>query len=115
MSAGANDARGERAPGANDRREEHAVPGRSLLAALQRPRYEILPLDGVVDEVQAHLPAHSKVPLAASPTKGLDATLAVAETLASRDYSVVPHLSARLVRDRSHLEQIVARLRAVHV
>ena len=101
--------------GANDARQEGAAPGPSLLAALQRPRYEILPLEGVADEVLTHLPAGSKVTLTASPTKGLDATLTVAESLASREYSVVPHLSARLVRDRAHLEEIVARLRAVDV
>jgi len=101
--------------GANDARQEGAAPGPSLLAALQRPRYEVLPLEGVADEVVAHLPAGSKVTLTASPTMGLDATLTVAEALASRDYSVVPHLSARLVRDRAHLEEIVARLRAVDV
>lgn len=86
-----------------------------LLTALQRPRYEILPFDGVEDEVFAHLPPGSKVTLTASPTKGLEATLAVAEALAPRGYAVVPHLSARLVRDRSHLEEMVARLRAAGV
>jgi methylenetetrahydrofolate reductase (NADPH) len=140
MSAGANDPRGERAapaasgargeraapaasgargeraaPAAKDARGEPAAPGPSLLAALQRPRYEILPLDGVADQVLAHLPQGSKVTLTASPSKGLEATLALAETLAPRGYLVVPHLSARLVRDRSHLEEIVARLRAVDV
>ena len=115
-SAGANDARGERAaPGAAKARGEAAGSGAALLAALHRPRYEVLPLDGVADEVLAHLPRGSKVTLTASPTKGLEATLTVAETLASRDYSVVPHLSARLVRDRGHLEEIVGRLRAVDV
>jgi methylenetetrahydrofolate reductase (NADPH) len=87
----------------------------ALLAALQRPRYEVLPVEGVADEVFAHLPAGSKVTLTASPAKGLEATLSLAETLAPRGYRVVPHLSARLVRDRSHLEEIVARLRAVDV
>jgi methylenetetrahydrofolate reductase (NADPH) len=101
--------------GANDAREEGAAPRSSLLAALQRPRYEVLPLDGIAEQVQAHLPAGSKVTLTASPTKGLDATLAVAEALAPRDYSIVPHLSARLVRDRAHLDEIVARLKAVDV
>jgi methylenetetrahydrofolate reductase (NADPH) len=101
--------------GANDAREEGAAPRPSLIAALQRPRYEVLPLDGVAEEVFAHLPRGSKVTLTASPTKGLEATLTVAEALAPRDYSVVPHLSARLVRDRAHLEEIVARLRAVDV
>jgi methylenetetrahydrofolate reductase (NADPH) len=101
--------------GANDAREEGATPAPSLLAALQRPRYEILPLEGVADEVRAHLPEGSKVTLTASPSKGLEATLGLAETLAPRGYLVVPHLSARLVRDRAHLEEIVARLRAVDV
>jgi methylenetetrahydrofolate reductase (NADPH) len=101
--------------GANDAREEGAAQRSSLLAALQRPRYEVLPLDGVAEEVIAHLPRGSKVTLTASPSQGLEATLTVAEALAPRDYAVVPHLSARLVRDRAHLEEIVARLRSVDV
>jgi methylenetetrahydrofolate reductase (NADH) len=89
--------------------------GSPLLDALQRPRYEILPLDGIADEVLAHLPSGSKVTLTASPTKGLEATLDLADLLSPRGYQVVPHLSARLVRDRAHLEEIVARLRAAQV
>jgi methylenetetrahydrofolate reductase (NADPH) len=94
---------------------QHAPASSSLLAALQRPRYEVLPLDGVAEEVVAHLPRGSKVTVTASPAKGLEATLTVAETLAPRDYAVVPHLSARLVHDRAHLEEIVTRLRAVDI
>jgi methylenetetrahydrofolate reductase (NADPH) len=101
--------------GANDARAGEPSPRSSLIAALRRPRYEVLPLEGVAEEVLAHLPPGSKVTLTASPTKGLEATLAVAEALAPRDYSVVPHLSARLVRDRAHLEEIVSRLRAVDI
>jgi methylenetetrahydrofolate reductase (NADPH) len=91
------------------------LAGSSLLAALQRPRYEILPLDGVAEQVIAHIPARSKVTVTASPTKGLDATLGLAEALAPAGYQVVPHLSARLVRDRSHLDEIVARLRGAGI
>ena len=94
---------------------QHVPASASLLAALRRPRYEVLPLDGVAEQVQAHLPPGSKVTLTASPRQGLEATLTVAEALAPRDYSVVPHLSARLVRDRAHLEEIVERLRAVDI
>jgi methylenetetrahydrofolate reductase (NADPH) len=93
----------------------HVSAAPSLLAALQRPRYEVLPLEGVAEDVLAHLPRGSKVTLTASPRQGLEATLTVAEALAPRDYAVVPHLSARLVRDRAHLEEIVARLRAVDI
>jgi methylenetetrahydrofolate reductase (NADH) len=46
----------------------------------------------------------------ASPARGLEATLGVTERLAAEGYRVVPHLSARLVRDASHLAEIVARL-----
>ncbi|MGH2740916.1 MAG: methylenetetrahydrofolate reductase [Thermoleophilaceae bacterium] len=105
------------AGGVKGAREGHAAAGSAspLLAALQRPRYEVLPLDGVADEVFAHLPTGSIVTLTASPSKGLEATLGLAETLAPAGYHVVPHLSARLVRDRAHLEEIVARLRAAQV
>ena len=51
----------------------------------------------------------------ASPAKGLDATLGVAERLAAQGYAVVPHVSARLVRDAEHLREIVQRLRAAGV
>ena len=43
---------------------------------------------------------------------GLDATFEFSERLARAGYRVEPHLSARLVRDRSHLDAILDRLRA---
>jgi methylenetetrahydrofolate reductase (NADPH) len=55
------------------------------------------------------------VTVTASPAKGLDATLDLAERLAARGYRVVPHVSARLVADDSHLAEIVARLLACGV
>jgi methylenetetrahydrofolate reductase (NADPH) len=87
----------------------------SLLEALKDPRYEVLPVEGVTEAVLANLSPGSKVTVTASPTKGLDPTLDLADQLAPRGYRVVPHLPARLVRDRSHLEEIVARLRAAGV
>jgi methylenetetrahydrofolate reductase (NADPH) len=88
---------------------------RSLAAALRRPRYEMLPLEGVADAVRAHVPREVKLTITASPTKGLDATLELAEELRNDGYAVVPHLSARLVRDRSHLEEVIRRLEAANV
>jgi methylenetetrahydrofolate reductase (NADPH) len=87
----------------------------SLLDAVKRPRYEVLPLNGVEDAVARHVPQDVKLTITASPSKGLDATLEVAERLRRRGYAVVPHLSARLMRDRAHLEEVIARLRAVDV
>lgn len=86
-----------------------------LVAALEHPRYEVLPLDGVADKVLAHVPREIKVTVTASPARGLDATLALAETLIGAGYRVVPHLSARLVRDSAHLQEILDRLEAATV
>jgi methylenetetrahydrofolate reductase (NADPH) len=83
-----------------------------LVAALRQPRYEVIPLDGIADAVAAHVPPDIKVTVTASPTKGLDATLRLAETLRQAGYRVVPHLSARLVRDAAHLADILDRLEA---
>jgi methylenetetrahydrofolate reductase (NADPH) len=82
---------------------------------LEHPRYEILPVDGIEDQVLAYVPKQVKVTVTASPAKGLDATLQVVERLAGSGYRVVPHVSARLVRDGAHVEEIVSRLKAAGV
>jgi methylenetetrahydrofolate reductase (NADPH) len=78
-------------------------------------RYEVLPFEGIEEKVLAHVPRDVKVTVTASPARGLDATLTVTENLAAAGYQVVPHLSARMVRDASELAEIVARLGAAGV
>jgi methylenetetrahydrofolate reductase (NADH) len=78
-------------------------------------RYEVLPVDGIEEQVVAHVPHDVKVTVTASPARGLEATLAVTERLAAAGYQVVPHLSARMVRDAAELAEIVARLEAAGV
>jgi methylenetetrahydrofolate reductase (NADPH) len=87
----------------------------ALLGHLEHPRYEVLPLEGIEDTVAAHVPAAVKVTVTASPARGLDATLDVAAGLVERGYTAVPHITARLVRDRAHAAEIVDRLRAAGV
>jgi methylenetetrahydrofolate reductase (NADPH) len=99
-----------RGSSALDRDSAHAV--RDLLRA---SRFEILPLDGIEEEVRGHLPTDVKVTVTASPRKGLEATLDLSERLTRAGYPVVPHLSARLVRDRAHLEDVLARLQEAGV
>ena len=89
--------------------------GSSVAQLLARSRFEILPLDGIEDQVREHLPKDVTVTVTASPRKGLEATLDLSERLARAGYPVVPHLSARLVRDRAHLEEVLARLREAGV
>lgn len=82
----------------------------ALADLLRRSRFELLPLDGIEEQVREHLSTDTKLTVTASPRKGLDATLELSERLAAAGYPVVPHLSARLVRDRAHLEEVLARL-----
>ena len=82
---------------------------------LARPRYEVIPLDGVEDVVHAHVPAEITLTVTASPTKGLEPTLELVGRLAASGYAAVPHLSARLVRDGAHLGEIVDRLRGAGI
>jgi methylenetetrahydrofolate reductase (NADPH) len=84
--------------------------GSSVSELLRSPRFEVLPLAGIEEEITEHLPTDVKVTVTASPRKGLEATLELSERLAAAGYPVVPHLSARLVRDRAHLEEVLARL-----
>ncbi|MDP9412012.1 MAG: methylenetetrahydrofolate reductase [Actinomycetota bacterium] len=81
-----------------------------LFEALRRPRYEVIPLQGVEEQVVEHVPKDLKVTVTASPKKGIESTLELAERLSRRGYETAPHLSARLVRDEAHLEDILGRL-----
>ena len=79
---------------------------------LRNARFEVLPLEGIEEEVLEHLATDVRLTVTASPRKGLDATLELTERLTRAGYTTVPHISARLVRDREHLSDLLDRLRA---
>jgi methylenetetrahydrofolate reductase (NADPH) len=83
---------------------------RTLRGWLERPRFEVLPVAGVVDEIAGHLATPVTITVTASPARGLGATLDVAEQIAGLGHRVVPHLSARLLHDEVELKEIVDRL-----
>jgi methylenetetrahydrofolate reductase (NADPH) len=80
----------------------------TLIDFLRSPRYEIFPSDDAEALVQAHVPKEVTITVTASPRRGLGATLNVAGRLARQGYTVVPHLSARMIRDRSHLGEVLS-------
>ncbi len=90
----------------------HATRVAELLA---RSRYEVLPLDGIEEQVLAHVPPATTLTVTSSPTRGLEPTLELTARLAARGYPVVPHVAARLVLDRPELEEIVSRLAEIGV
>ena len=86
-----------------------------LDALLRSPRYEVIPARATEQAVLDWIPAGMTVTVTASPVKGLEPTIDLAEKLAARGYRVVPHLAARSVESQQHLDAIVARLTACGV
>lgn len=83
----------------------------TLVRLLENARYEVLPTASTEDKVLTHVPRDLAVTVTASPSKGLEATLDLAERLAGHGYDVVPHLAARMVSGRTELGEITERLR----
>ncbi len=87
----------------------------TLRHLLTNARYEVLPTAACESAVLEHLGTDRTITVTASPSKGLGATLDLAEALAGHGYDVVPHLAARMISGRSELTDICARLRSVGV
>lgn len=86
-----------------------------LSGLVENSRLEILPTKTILDDVQANVPTSRRVTVTASPTKGLEPTLAMTEQLCGLGYRAVPHVAARMVGGRGELDEIVARLREAGV
>ena len=89
--------------------------GQALAEFLRTPRYEIFPTDDVLDLVAAYVPKEVTLAVTASPRRGLPATVQLAVRLSQLGYRAVPHLSARLIRDRAELGQILEALKAASI
>jgi len=81
----------------------------ALAQALAEPTFELMPLPSGYTQ-SAFIPPGAWVSVTASPRRGLDATVELAVHLEGRGYRAIPHLAARMVRDRAHLREITARL-----
>lgn len=82
---------------------------RSAIAeVLRRVRFEIIPLKNAISQA-AYLPPGAVITVTASPNKGMEATMDLAAELAESGFDVTPHLSARLHKDRAHLQATLGR------
>ncbi|MBA3349115.1 MAG: methylenetetrahydrofolate reductase [Actinobacteria bacterium] len=81
----------------------------TMARLLANPVLEVFPSSGIEERV-AQLPEGSRISVTCSPTKGVDATLALSGWLRGEGFTVVPHLSARLVDDHHHLDAICRRV-----
>lgn len=79
----------------------------ALARVLATPTFELIPIKNAMDQA-ALLPAGATVSVTASPAKGIEATVQLCAELQLAGLVAVPHLSARMIRDRAHLQQLVA-------
>jgi methylenetetrahydrofolate reductase (NADPH) len=82
----------------------------TMTRLLEHARYEVLPTASTEDRVLEHVPRDLAVTVTASPSKGIEATLDLAERLTGHGYVAVPHLAARMIHGREQLAEICARL-----
>lgn len=82
----------------------------TMVRLLEHARYEVLPTASIEEMLLEHVRPETTVTVTASPSKGLDATLDLTERLIGHGYDAVPHLAARMVRDRVELKEICDRL-----
>jgi methylenetetrahydrofolate reductase (NADPH) len=94
------------------RRKQHepTEDERAALAALvMGAKLEVMPLLNALETCDA-LPPGSMVTVTSSPSHGIEATVELAEKLARRGHTVIPHLSAHMIWTHQHLEDLLARL-----
>lgn len=87
--------------------------GRVLAGMMARAYLEVIPTRTIVDRL-VHLPRHSYLSITCSPATGVGPTLDMVDELRAlpeeRQLKLVPHIAARVVRDKGHLREILARL-----
>jgi methylenetetrahydrofolate reductase (NADPH) len=90
-------------------------PGTAALArVLADPTFELIPLKNAVEQ-SSHIPAGRTVSVTASPGRSIEATVQLAVELETSGLRAIPHLSARMIRDRAHLAALLDRLEAAGI
>ena len=86
----------------------------ALARVLEDPTFELIPLKNVREQAAA-LPRGATVSVTASPGKGIEATVELAIELEAIGLRAIPHLSARMIRDRAHLAALLDRLEEARI
>jgi methylenetetrahydrofolate reductase (NADPH) len=82
----------------------------TMVRLLENARYEVLPTATIEDNLLEHVPVDRTITVTPSPSKGLEPTLDLTERLIGHGYVAIPHLAARMVRDKGELSEICDRL-----
>jgi methylenetetrahydrofolate reductase (NADPH) len=89
-----------------------------LASLLDQAYLEVFPTKTILERL-IHSPRHSCVSITCSPVRGLEPTLRLVEQLRAlpeeRQLKLIPHIAARMVRDKGHLREILARLESARI
>ncbi len=77
------------------------------VALTDKLTFELVPLKSLTDAVAA-LPPGAEVSVTCSPTKGIEETQRLTAELQQQGFVPIPHISARMVRDRAHVVELAA-------
>ena len=77
----------------------------TIASLVSNARFELIPLKNLEPQLPA-IPPSSRLSMTCSPAKGLQPTLDLTARLTDAGHHVVPHLAARLVRDKSHAREL---------
>ena len=81
---------------------------------LENAYMEIFPVPGIEERLKALQP-NTNVAVTCSPKKGVDETIELSEKLIAQGFQVIPHIAAKCVSGKKHLETIIKRLDALNV
>ena len=81
----------------------------ALASSVHEAYMEIFPTDSIEEKLDV-LEPNAYVAVTCSPSKGVEVTLDMSERIAARGFKVVPHIAAKMVRDKTHLREIMTRL-----
>ena len=70
-------------------------------------RIEIIPSQGIVEQVQALVPKTTTLSVTCLPHHGIERTMRTAVELSDAGYKVIPHLAARSIRSRAEVTGLV--------
>lgn len=83
-------------------------------ALIEGLTFEVIPLKSLDAALDA-LPERSRVSVTASPAKGQDATCEITERVMAMGHDAIPHISARLVADRSRVSELASWFRSAGI
>lgn len=75
---------------------------------------ELVPMKSL-EAARQYLPDGAPVSVTCSPAKGIEETQRLTEELLAQGYAAVPHISARMVRDRAHTIELATWCRSAGV